>query len=28
VKLAPKRYGPFTIIKKVLDVIFQLELPH
>jgi hypothetical protein len=28
VKLAPKRYGPFTINKKVLDVVFQLELPH
>jgi hypothetical protein len=27
-KLAPKRYGPFTIIKKVSDVVFQLELPH
>jgi hypothetical protein len=27
-KLAPKRYGPFTIKKRVLDVIFQLELPH
>jgi hypothetical protein len=27
-KLAPKRYGPFTIKKKVSDVIFQLELPH
>jgi hypothetical protein len=27
-KLAPKRYGPFTITKKVLDVVFQLELPH
>jgi hypothetical protein len=27
-KLAPKRYGPFTIIKKISDVVFQLELPH
>jgi hypothetical protein len=27
-KLAPKWYGPFTIKKKVLDVVFQLELPH
>jgi hypothetical protein len=27
-KLAPKRYGPFTIVKKVSDVVFQLELPH
>jgi hypothetical protein len=27
-KLAPKWYGPFTIKKKILDVIFQLELPH
>jgi hypothetical protein len=27
-KLAPKRYGPFTIKKKISDVIFQLELPH
>jgi hypothetical protein len=27
-KLAPKRYGPFTIKKKVSDVVFQLELPH
>jgi hypothetical protein len=28
VKLAPKRYEPFTIKKKVLDIVFQLELPH
>jgi hypothetical protein len=27
-KLAPKWYGPFTITKKVSDVVFQLELPH
>jgi hypothetical protein len=27
-KLAPKRYGPFTITKKVSEVVFQLELPH
>jgi hypothetical protein len=27
-KLAPKRYGPFMIKKKISDVIFQLELPH
>jgi hypothetical protein len=27
-KLAPKRYGPFTIVKKILDVVFQLKLPH
>jgi hypothetical protein len=27
-KLAPKWYGPFTITKRVLDVVFQLELPH
>jgi hypothetical protein len=27
-KLAPKWYGPFKIKKKILDVIFQLELPH
>jgi hypothetical protein len=27
-KLAPKQYGPFTIKKRVLDVVFQLELPH
>jgi hypothetical protein len=27
-KLAPKQYGPFTIVKKVSDVVFQLELPH
>jgi hypothetical protein len=27
-KLAPKRYGPFTVTKRVSDVIFQLELPH
>jgi hypothetical protein len=27
-KLAPKRYGPFTIKKRVSDVVFQLELPH
>jgi hypothetical protein len=27
-KLAPKWYRPFTIKKRVLDVVFQLELPH
>jgi hypothetical protein len=27
-KLASKRYGPFTILKKVSDVVFQLELPQ
>jgi hypothetical protein len=27
-KLAPKRYGPFTITKRISDVVFQLELPH
>jgi hypothetical protein len=27
-KLAPKRYGPFTIKKGISDVIFQLELSH
>jgi hypothetical protein len=27
-KLAPKRYGPFTITKRILDVVFQLELPQ
>jgi hypothetical protein len=27
-KLAPKRYGPFMITKKISDVVFQLELPH
>jgi hypothetical protein len=27
-KLAPKWYGPFTIKKKVSDVVFQLDLPH
>jgi hypothetical protein len=27
-KLAPKRYGPFTIIKKISDIVFQLELPQ
>jgi hypothetical protein len=27
-KLAPKRYGPFIITKRVSDVVFQLELPH
>jgi hypothetical protein len=27
-KLAPKRYGPFTIVKRVSDVVFQLELPR
>jgi hypothetical protein len=27
-KLALKRYRPFTIKKKVLDIVFQLELPH
>jgi hypothetical protein len=27
-KLAPKQYGPFTITKRVSDVVFQLELPH
>jgi hypothetical protein len=26
-KLAPKRYGPFTITKRVSDVVFQIELP-
>jgi hypothetical protein len=27
-KLAPKRYGPFTVMKRVSDIVFQLELPH
>jgi hypothetical protein len=27
-ELAPKQYGPFTIIKKVSNMVFQLELPH
>jgi hypothetical protein len=27
-KLAPKQYGPFTITKKISDIVFQLELPH
>jgi hypothetical protein len=27
-KLAPKQYSPFTIIKKVSDAVFQLELPY
>jgi hypothetical protein len=26
-KLAPKRYRPFTVKKKISDIIFQLELP-
>jgi hypothetical protein len=26
-KLAPRRYGPFTITNKILDVVYQLELP-
>ena len=26
-KLAPKRYGPFRILKKVSDIMYQLELP-
>jgi hypothetical protein len=26
-KLAPKRYGPFTIIKEVSPVAYQLDLP-
>jgi hypothetical protein len=26
-KLAPKRYGPFTIIKEVSPVVYQLYLP-
>jgi hypothetical protein len=26
-KLAPKRYGPFKITKKISPVVFQLELP-
>ena len=26
-KLAPKRLGPFKILTKVLDVVYQLELP-
>jgi hypothetical protein len=27
-KLAPKQYSPFKIKKKILDIVFQLELPH
>jgi hypothetical protein len=27
-KLAPKWYGPFTIKKKISDIVFQLELPN
>ena len=27
-KLAPKQYRPFTIKKKISDIIFQLELPE
>jgi hypothetical protein len=26
-KLAPKRYGPFSIKRKISDVVYQLELP-
>jgi len=26
-KLAPKRYGPFKIVKKISNVVYQLELP-
>jgi hypothetical protein len=26
-KLAPKRYGPFKITKKISEVVFRLELP-
>jgi hypothetical protein len=26
-KLAPKRQGPFKIIRKILPVVYQLELP-
>ena len=26
-KLAPKRYGPFPITKKISDIVYQLELP-
>jgi hypothetical protein len=26
-KLAPKRYGPFKIIKEVSPVVYQLSLP-
>jgi hypothetical protein len=28
IKLASKRYGPFTIKRRISDVVFQLELPH
>jgi hypothetical protein len=27
-KLAPKRYGPFKIIKEISPVAYQLQLPH
>jgi hypothetical protein len=27
-KLAPRRYGPFIIINKISDVVYQLELPQ
>ena len=27
-KLALKRYGPFSIIKKISDIVYQLELPR
>jgi hypothetical protein len=26
-KLAPKQYGPFTITKKISDVVYQIKLP-
>ena len=26
-KLAPKRYGPFKIIKEISPVVYQLQLP-
>ena len=26
-KLLPKRYGPFSIIKKIGNVAYQLDLP-
>jgi len=26
-KLAPKQYGPFKVLKKVSNIVYQLELP-
>jgi hypothetical protein len=28
IKLVPRRYGPFTVTKTILLVIYQLEIPR